>query len=238
MNKLQNKCLELLQNDCQLEHKNSELRSQLLSLEKSLHSEKQTNALEKETIDHLKKRLGVLTQQAILYEGEVMSLRSLLKTYDLEFNVILGNTRQVASSSSGNGGLEVEENRVKNYEKVLKLKETVISDLRKELDETRGEFKKKLEELSSSLALVNQGSKLRDPVSSLGKEQEGLGEGKGEEEDEGITKSHKEEIKKLKSQCQEYREDIFALQTMSRIDYLPEKTKVASFLSASSLSAV
>jgi hypothetical protein len=209
MNKLQNKCLELLQNDCHLEHKNSELKAQLVSLEKSLGNEKQTSALEKETIEHLKKRQSVLTQQAILYEGEVLSLRSLLKTYDLEFNVILGNNRQVANAG-------VEENRMKNFEKVMQLKEAVISDLRKELDETRGEFKRRLEDLGSSL-VVSQGHS--HPVSSRGK-----GQGQGQEEE--TQGEEKEEVRKLKSQCQEYREEIFALQSLSRIDYLPDTTKV------------
>jgi hypothetical protein len=50
LNKLQNKCIELLRNECDLELKGSELRAKLASTEKVLAEEQKMAAADKETI--------------------------------------------------------------------------------------------------------------------------------------------------------------------------------------------
>jgi transcription initiation factor IIF auxiliary subunit len=149
-----------------------------------------------------------------------MSLRSLLKTYDLEFDVLLGNTRQAvaaatatASSSSSttttksetimtSRRIVSEENKAKNYEKALSLKDSLIAELRAELDQSRNEFKERLQQLEADLRLSSSSAgTVQDP-------------------------SQVQEIMKLKSDCAKAREEIFCLQSISRVDFIPDQTKV------------
>jgi hypothetical protein len=204
LNKLQNKCIELLRNECDLELKNSELKAKLSSTEKVLDDERKMALEDKETIQSLQKRFKLLTQHSILYESEVMSLRALLKTYDLEFNVLLGNTRQAtaAAATSLPTTRASEENKMKSYDKALSLKDSLIAELREELDRSREEFKQRLQQLEADLALS----------STSGRQHQVPGQD--------------DEIVKLKSQFARSREEIFCLQSLSRVDFIPDQTKV------------
>jgi chromosome segregation ATPase len=155
LSNMQNKCASLLHTSGTLENKISELTSaqrravlQVQQVELDL-TEKTNKVLQLENSNAL------LRQQAKLYEGEVMSLRSLLKTFDAEM-LMFGNKKKRSRTSiesvaeQGDDGESLSEVSV-----LLKLKNQEIENLQRELDQQRKDGAEVLKKLSADVGALS-----------------------------------------------------------------------------------
>jgi chromosome segregation ATPase len=164
LSNIQSKCAALLHDKGMLENQISELNNtqrrsalQVQQVELDL-TEKNNKVLQ------LEKSNTLLRQQAKLYEGEVMSLRSLLKTFDAEI-LIFGNKKKrsrtsmdpdkdktlTGSSDGGDNSVFTSEVSV-----LLNLKNQEIENLQRELDQQRTSSATVLKKLMSDVERLGQ----------------------------------------------------------------------------------
>ena len=135
LSNIQSKCANLLYDKGLLENKMSELSSSQRRSELQVQRVELELSEKQNKIVQLEKSNSILKQQAKLYEGEVMSLRSLLKTFDTEIT-ILGNKRKRPRSSPDDNSHDQSSSDTE-VSVLLNLKNKEIEDLRKELDNRR-----------------------------------------------------------------------------------------------------
>ena len=83
----QQKAMVLLQGQGQLQSSLVELRRQYRQIQQECHSIDLERNEYKEKIIHMEMKYRQANQQNKLYDGEIQSLRSLLETFDVEFQI-------------------------------------------------------------------------------------------------------------------------------------------------------
>jgi len=202
LSSVQRRCASLLHAQAELEGSNAELRSKLSQRESEL--DKARRDLEETSIkvQRLEHTRTMHQQQAKLYEGEVMSLRALLKTFDVEFDIL-------RHAKGATKSLDSEENSHTNA--LMKHKDTMLSDLRQELDELRLERQRHIDDL---LQAEQKAATLED---KLAKTSAGP---------EGGTEVDKREKRYLKNRCDALTDELLALQHVTGVDFIPGRTRV------------
>lgn len=151
----QQKCTLLLRHQGELESARTDLKKQLLRSEATLHEcerDKADAAFRAETAED---KLKLAQQQIRLFDGEVKSLRAMVKTFDAEFSIGRPETASV-----------------------IQMKEETVSAVRLELDACRAQaqsFAAKVAELEEKLSISSKDSvefhrvcdKLRDELVGL-----------------------------------------------------------------------
>ena len=163
---IQNKCASLLRDKGTLENQISDLtneqrRSALQAQQVALDlTEKATKVMQLENSNTL------LRQQAKLYEGEVMSLRSLLKTFDAEI-LIFGNTKKrsrISLETDRKINAEEQCDSSSEVDVLLKLKNKEIENLQRELDQQRISSSTVLTKLMSDVEELSQAGYVKNEV--------------------------------------------------------------------------
>lgn len=203
---LQQKCLTLQRSQGDLMASISELRRELLSSEtiKKYHEE----AILKLTEDkhELEKKLQLNERQRKVYEGEVTSLRSLLKTFDLEFqlqNTTKNNTPATINNNNGSNNT----NSSSDENRFLKLKDEMIDGLRRELDEARAQL--------NALSTNNQSN---------------VNDGQQATMNTNTNTNSAVSVDELQQELMTKKDELAEIQEITSIDYIPSKTKVTSLL--------
>ena len=138
----QQKCTLLLRAQGELEAAKTDLKRQLLRAEADLHDCERGKAEAQFRADTAEDKLRLAQQQNRLYEGEVKSLRAMIKTFDAELSFGRPDTASV-----------------------VKLKDEAVTAVQQELDACRVQaqsFASRVEELEAKLsASVAEGTELR-----------------------------------------------------------------------------
>jgi len=214
----QSRCALLLQGQGQLQQSLSELRRQARdSKALQLNSEAALQDVQTrlETTEH---QLRTAQQQGRLYDGEVKSLRSLLETYDLEFQI--GKPDAV---------------------KVMALKDQLIQELRSELDSARGSAMSfatqlktaeaeaaekrgalvaaqvEISSLRTALAAANSADPVAAPTSADEAPTRAVRQSDASSDIETLT---------LRAQLDAARYDALYLQHTTGLDFYPDRTRV------------
>jgi chromosome segregation ATPase len=139
----QKKCAQLTANESSLQSKLSTYKQTIDTLEAQLESQKQSSSSHEEEMSRATNRQRLLQQQVSTYEREVKNLRKLVQTYDTELQ--LGHQSKAATGASTSSA-EGEE----SLGALVKRKESMITELRAALDETRQANKQVTDQLKSS----------------------------------------------------------------------------------------
>jgi hypothetical protein len=138
----QQKCTLLLRAQGELEATKTDLKRQLLRAEADLHDCERGKAEAQFRADAAEDKLRLAQQQNRLYEGEVKSLRAMIKTFDAELSFGRPDTASV-----------------------VKLKDEAVTAVQQELDACRLQaqnFASRVEDLEAKLvASVTEGTELR-----------------------------------------------------------------------------
>jgi mitotic spindle assembly checkpoint protein MAD1 len=189
----QEKCSLLMRTQSDLELSNTALQTQLRQTDASLKELQQSNKEAVAISAALTKRNSIMSQQFGLFDGEVQSLRSLLRTYDVEFGLGKPTT-----------------------DKVVALKDEQIASLTRELDKARatgvslGNRVHELE-LASTQNISPSGD---DQTASTNTEQI-----QQHQQNAEIVSLLKMEVEMLKM-------ELSALQEVTGLDFVPERTRV------------
>lgn len=187
---IQKECIVLQSHQGDLERNLVNMRQLLLKSEAKTHELELQKTEVTLKLEKLEAKQAVLSQQAKLHESEVLSLRSLLKTFDMEFSI---------------GKPDVS--------KIVKLKETMIDDLRNELDNCK---RVAAESLQSKIDLMQKVDELEKLIA----------EANAAKKIEAEDQSANAVVDAMKAQLDELLMDYNALQEITGVDYLPHKTQV------------
>lgn len=200
---VQQKCALLESQHGNLERNATNLRQALLK------SEARCMLLEKDKIDaqtkleKLESKQNVVSQQSRLYESEIASLRTLLQSFDIEFNIGKPDAA-----------------------KMLVAKDTMVTALRQDLDQSRQqvaqlvqttlEQKQQLESLTSELTKTKaEVVEAAIVATSKASEEKAVASG--------------EDVLAWQSKYKSLEDDFYALQEVAGVDFLPYKTQVLHF---------
>lgn len=179
---LQKKHLLLIQQHKDAELSNVQLRRQLLKAESQNRDLQQENQSIKDSHEKLELKISTMIKQSKCFDGEINSLRSLLKTFDAEFSIGKPDAA-----------------------KMLSLKESVIVELRGELDNARkvvNEYGQRIASLETELQNAFAASSTIVPEST-------------------------EFADNLQRENNELKANYEALQEITGMDFLPHKTQVS-----------
>lgn len=212
LSNVQSRCASLLRAQCELDSKNSELRSQLVQNEAALKEAVASRVIAEESANRVNQSNALLKQQVQLYESEVMSLRALLKTFDAEVAILEGRNR----SSRNQDRIEGTTGGGEATEALCRAKDAVIQELRTEVDSLRAQCQTGRQQIAEAQAAAQSSQ------NALRRLREGG-------ETEGVRSefsSWQNEKKALKQKCEDLLVELLALQKVAGIDFIPGKTKV------------
>jgi chromosome segregation ATPase len=221
LSNVQSKCASLLRAQCELDSKNSTLRSQLRQSEIALKDAEETRLAAVESSERVNQSSALLKQQVQLYEGEVMSLRALLKTFDAEVAILEGQNRSSRRKEKSEAALLISGGDA--TEALCRAKDAVIQELRAEVDTLRLQRQSDLQQIAEAREAAHRAE------ATLSRLREGGGD--GAEGGRGESVALQSEKKALKQKCEDLLVELLALQKAAGFDFIPGKTKVRAIKS-------
>eukprot|EP00603_Paraphysomonas_imperforata_P004455 CAMPEP_0114419764 /NCGR_PEP_ID=MMETSP0103-20121206/4203_1 /TAXON_ID=37642 ORGANISM="Paraphysomonas imperforata, Strain PA2" /NCGR_SAMPLE_ID=MMETSP0103 /ASSEMBLY_ACC=CAM_ASM_000201 /LENGTH=770 /DNA_ID=CAMNT_0001588209 /DNA_START=17 /DNA_END=2329 /DNA_ORIENTATION=- len=216
---IQSKCASLLNSNGILENKVSELTSsqQRASLQVQQAELDLTDKTNKVT--QLENSNALLRQQSKLYEGEVLSLRSLLKTFDTEM-LMFGNKKKRSRTSMETSTEQGKDEAPSEVSVVMKLKNQEIEILQREISQLREEGAEALKKLTSDVGKLSSTS-THPPTDSADSSE--------------LLAEVKREVKVYHEKYNSLKEEMYWFQKVAGFDFIPQQTKVLHLKSNPSL---
>ena len=206
LSRVQSQCASLLRSQCEMDTCNVGLRSQLRQVEASLKEAVAARKDAEEISAQANQSLRLLQQQVRLYEGEVMSLRALLKTFDAEVAILEGHNRSSRTKEVQGDGVNGQ-----GAEGLLHMKEELIQELRNEVDALRSQR-------VHDLQLVREAQAAQAAAEAALRHAHAEGPSEGE--------AQQAEKRQLKQKCESLLVELLSLQRATGLDFIPGKTKV------------